>query len=321
MSRVWILGASDPEMEQIEKLLRECGETVLYAADDRGSRVTPGNMYRADCVVQEFAAEVDTDAYLVECDFARGSGLHLRVGSLIKIDHHRPGDPGHGKPPAEFLAASSLGQVISELAGLRASRSSLVGAPMLPWRALTGVPGAYPGKSLILRDWEGTGQAWLVSTCDAWRVVPTDLVYAAAADHCLGAAYRGECPGVDPDELMKFRAVQRAAFQGKPVEDILADIAKAQEVLNVADDLGWPGAANDLADMRRPEPIPELPEAATRLGIGYMSGPLTQPDGRRKFTCSGTVEQVAAWMKWAPGRGLTGIYGDPARGFAGGYEE
>ncbi len=32
-SRLWILGASDPEMEAIENLLRECGEHVVYATD------------------------------------------------------------------------------------------------------------------------------------------------------------------------------------------------------------------------------------------------------------------------------------------------
>src|SRR5690606_10966259 len=32
-SRLWILGAPDPEMEAIENLLRECGEHVVYATD------------------------------------------------------------------------------------------------------------------------------------------------------------------------------------------------------------------------------------------------------------------------------------------------
>jgi hypothetical protein len=30
--------------------------------------------------------------------------------------------------------------------------------------------------------------------------IPRRYVLAAAADHCLTAAYRGECPGVDPDD-------------------------------------------------------------------------------------------------------------------------
>src|SRR5690606_25622302 len=37
---------------------------------------------------------------------------------VVVIDHHRPGDPGYGRPPEEFLAASSIGQVITELARL-----------------------------------------------------------------------------------------------------------------------------------------------------------------------------------------------------------
>lgn len=77
---------------------------------------------------------------------------------------------------------------------------------------------------------------------------------------------------------------------------------------------------HDILDMRREVPIPELPEAACRLGLNYVSGPLVGPDLRKKFTCSGTPEAVTFFMKeWAPSNGLIDIYGDPARGFAGGY--
>src|SRR5690606_4181877 len=37
----------------------------------------------------------------------------------------------------------------------------------------------------------------------AWS--PDSPVFAAAADHCLAAAYRGECPGIDPNALMRWR--------------------------------------------------------------------------------------------------------------------
>lgn len=362
MTRLWILGAADPEMEAIEALLRECGETVAYAADDSGCRVTPHNMYRATRV----DAPDDVDLAVCECYLVECGGDYLDVWCATiagRIDHHRPGDPGYGRPPADFLAASSLGQVIVELGTLQT----------LTWRALTSVPGAYPSGSLIRRDWEGAGRAWLVSTGDAWRVIPEHLVLTAASDHCLGAAYRGECPGVDPDALMRFRAERRAAFHGRPVEDILADITATQAALRAApvwslppEDLphdyehdwsrsvcgscavDW--AQLGLRDMRQPvgcaqcggtggatgcgglsgydgachagpypRPWPELPEAATRLGVGYVSGPLVGPDGRRKYTCSGTAEQVAVWMRWATER-LEDVYGDPVRGFAGGYE-
>ena len=83
-----------------------------------------------------------------------------------------------------------------------------------------------------------------------------------------------------------------------------------------------------VRDMRRPTPVAELPEAAMRLGVGYMSGPLLDRDGREKFTVSGTEEEVALWMEAASevplwkshrGLGLVDIYGDPKRGFAGAY--
>src|SRR5690606_10871211 len=151
-------------------------------------------------------------------------------------------------------------------------------------------------------------------------------VLIAAADHCLGAAYRGECPGVDPDELMRWRAESRAKFQGRTVDEVLADVERAQAPLRAAPELGLlgdPCSAVVVRDMRQPvdqRPTRELPEAAVRLGIGYVSGPLVGPDGRQKITCSGTADQVRAFLDhWAPAQGLVDAYGDPARGFAGAY--
>src|SRR3990167_8299068 len=99
----------------------------------------------------------------------------------------------------------------------------------------------------------------------------------------------------------------------RSVEAILADVATAQAALAEAPEIAVSpqceqhrghagyvlcalcGEVEWVRDMRRPEPIPELPEAATRLGVGYVSGPLIGPDGRRKYTVSGTPEQVQAW--------------------------
>lgn len=351
MTRLWILGASDPEMQAIEALLAECGETVAYATA-AGARVHPGNMYRADAIRDADGAEITwspgcaPECYLVECD-APSTRAPIGNGWARQFDHHRPGDPGYGRPPAEFLPASSAGQVVTELARLG----------VLPrWRGThLGDGRAHDGVSV--GDWTAATLPGSYAT-----LVPREIVLAAAADHCLGAAYRGECPGVDPDRLMRWRAESRAAYQGRPVAEVLADVASAQEALREAPLLtlqgqdhcgptGLCGCGPDsygsdspiastyygtgdcycdcdgcsrpsvtVRDMRRPDPIAELPEAATRLGVGYMSGPLNQPDGRRKFTCSGSAEQVSAWMRWAPEHGLTDIYGDPARGFAGGYE-
>jgi hypothetical protein len=154
--------------------------------------------------------------------------------------------------------------------------------------------------------------------CWVYVVIPEDYILTAAADHCLAAAYRGECPGVDPDELMQWRAENRAAFQGRTPEEVLTDVRAAQQELLQAPQLDL-GTQQTLADMRRDDPVPELPEAATQLGVGYMAGPLIGPDGRKKYVCSGSPDQVNAWKRWALKNGFVDIYGDPARGFAGGY--
>jgi hypothetical protein len=207
---------------------------------------------------------VYTEVVMVECDLEP----HVTRGSHIeRIDHHRAGDRGYGRPPAEFASASSIGQVAAAL-----------GLEMTP-----------------------------------------GLLLVAAADHCLAAAYRGECPGVDPDELMRWRVVSRATFQGRDPSTLLVDIEATRRALRVASRVTL-GSSIDAADMRREPPWPELPEAAARENAGYISGPLTSPDGRRKITCVGTPDVVAAFLEcWAPAHGVIDCYGDPARGFAGGY--
>lgn len=352
--RIWILGAQDPEMEAIEKLLTECGETVIHALDERGQRVHPGNAY-TPCVrsgwelgemlrIRESAehcdprwtgpdgcsprvqaegtdyAFADCEIITVECEAPRLPpeimGVGGFAGPIIRcttVDHHRPGDPGFGRPPAEFLEASSLGQVISKLADL----------------------GTTPPEWEMIEDPRG-------STQHMRDVIPSRLVMIAAADHCLGAAYAGKCPGVAPEALGRFRAEERARFSGRDVSYLSADIesttgaiksaSKVQLAVNrccycgdIEQGCAWcscGGYCHDLsvADMRREPPWPELPEAGTRAGVSYIAGPLDCPDGRRKITCSGTPEVIEAFMRhWGPAQGLTDIYGDPARGFAGGY--
>lgn len=347
--RLWVLGAADPEMAAIESLLRECGEQVAYATVN-GERVHSGNAYSELTKVPTGYGTV----YAVEC-LGAGSAYDDPHGVVLerrRVDHHRAGDPGYGRPPSEFLAASSIGQVITELARLGVLPES--------WHRdylHAGTPGEW-----ILRGYRG---AWRVACaaegCVRGVDVPHDLVLTAAADHCLGAAYRGECPGVDPDELMRLRAESRAKFQGRSVGEILADIEAAQAALAdcprvslahtpgghcggslcgcreggygyggstrigtgdcYCDCSGCDAGDADIftADIRGRH-VPELPEAGTRYGISYIADGLPMPDGRRKIVCSGTADVVRAFLDhWAPSNGLVDCYGDPARGFAGGY--
>lgn len=289
---LFVLGASDPEMQAIEKLLIDGGVSYCYAVGADGQRVHTGNAYKsADTRWPDASGNGPAwggITHLVECGAVPSACLRPDV---VQVDHHRPGDPGYGKPPLKFLFASSAGQVIS-----------LLGIPEIPY----------------------------------------DLVMCAAADHCLTAAYRGECPGVDPEEVMAWRIKTRSEFQRKscktcgglgaieidysPVDcpdctesAILRKVESARSELRVADEIVL--APDTTARDMRGRKVAELPEASAREGLCFVSDGLRDPDGRAKVVCqSGSPEQIRAFMEfWAPAQGLVDIYGDPARGFAGGY--
>lgn len=202
--RIWVLGASDPEMEQIERLLSEAGQDFTYATVD-GQRVHPGNAYQAELP----AAATGTTVYLVECD-----GLQRPNGAeVVVIDHHRPGDPGYGRPPEDFLPASSIGQVIAELARLAFERGDSVSQYFPGWPMVDcgshegeysgrlpdgteldhdqifalGLDGVSPGQLVYARE-----LGWLLGIysgghecggCWSYVIVPNEVVLAAAADH------------------------------------------------------------------------------------------------------------------------------------------
>lgn len=345
MNRVWILGAPDPEMEMIEKLLRECGESVAHA-HARGARVHPGTAYRGEYVEYVthcgLAGTPGETWYLVECDLPIPDGAEKVV-----IDHHRPGDPGYGRPPEDFMAASSIGQVLSVLRG-------------------HGPAFFDAGEWITCDGGEPRDVGGFVIGMPYADTVPHEMVLAAAADHCLAHAYAGRCPGVDPDDLLAWRIVSRAKFQNRSAREILLDVEAAREALSdaprialsepVADlrhaytvstvlvepfaegatvDAAGVGDSREVVFGARDEGawdegghhtfvrrgVPELPEAAAHEGVAYLAS-VTDRDGREKIVLGGltTPEMVRAFMEqWAPAKGLTGIYGDPERGFAGGY--
>lgn len=109
---LFILGADDPEMVEIESILRSTGKVFKYALCN-GTRVHPGNAYVAD--------PVDTNRgplVLIECgprnlaDDVSLIGMFGAQGpSIFVIDHHQFGDPGFGLSPERFFEASSIGQL------------------------------------------------------------------------------------------------------------------------------------------------------------------------------------------------------------------
>jgi len=374
---IWVLGTSDPEMEAIEALLRECGQAVTYASID-GRRVTPAEAYRSNQRFHSGATFVR-----VECSWEGAEGPIC--------DHHNPGDPGYGRAPEAFFEASSIGQVVDLMSssgidipmwqqwapmsrhsrddipepGLRTHRIgtmdvrlACVAGPEMRWIDLGSVASTDEMSTRIVSA--------AMRVPKVMRIVPPQILMTAAADHCLAAAYRGACRGVDPDELMRWRAESRAKFQNRHPQAVLADVSVAVVALMAAPEVvlevtpgghcggesgscgcrsggygyGYGGdtgggngdcycdcigcAAGDhyvLARDMRGVHVPELPEASARLGMCFISDGLPGRDGRVKVVCqSGSPEQIDAFMRvFGPSIGLVDIYGDPARGFAGGY--
>lgn len=291
--RTWILGASDPEMALIERHLNEAGEEVLYAAV-HGRRVAAHEAYRATGLILPTGEPVlhprDGMVYLVECSVPVLDGSECDTAAIVRrIDHHRPGDPGYGRGPEEFLPASSIGQVLNALDPL---------GPM-----------------------EVRGGVWVFGA--GAKLVPAEVVWTAAGDHCPAAAYRGQCPGVDPDSLMEFRVRVAAAFQKRSVEAVMAEVNAAIAAIEAAPKIVLGGA--EVADLRSRGAIPSLPEASLRTGVPIIyqisnpTGPKVGILGAGEGSLAGPAPVVGFMQTWGPAQGLSGIYGDPARGYAGGY--
>lgn len=165
--------------------------------------------------------------------------------------------------------------------------------------------------------WEGSS---IGQVCNLLGVDPTpELRMVAAADHCLGAAYKGKCPGVNVTKLAIWRAEERAAFQRRHVDDILEDVHTAIKALHAAPESDLAPGAADLRSLPGGT-VAELPEASVITGKAAVAL-VTERDGRKKVVLLGaSPEQVLAFRERAPGAGLVGQYdGGPNRGFAGAY--
>lgn len=101
--RLYVLGADDPEMEEIILYLTVCGCAFVYATYN-GNRVNPQTAYCAD----PMPCESGTTLVFVECrprEFLAGEYF------VTYVDHHNDGDEGFNFPPSSFLLGSSLGQL------------------------------------------------------------------------------------------------------------------------------------------------------------------------------------------------------------------
>jgi hypothetical protein len=262
MSKLFVLGAKDPEMNRIYELLqRKIGHTVQYATKD-GVPCHPGNAYKCDPVSGE-------EVIYIEC---RPEGM-----AHAQIDHHWPGDPGYGLPSKRFWEASSLGQVYRLLGIMK-------------------------------------------------RPSQSDLVLAAM-DHCPAHAIRGECPGVSAEDVIE-RKIQEISVATKVSHDDVRDrINLMAKRLESAPEIEIGG--QHLKDLRQYDngsgyTLDLLTSQVATLAGGYavLLFARDREGDAVKWTVAGhcTPECIEAFKNtWGPANGLTGIYGVPSRGYAGGY--
>lgn len=259
---VFVLGAQDPEMREIERALRRTARPFVHAAR-RDQRSMPRTAYEADGVVRVSRAGRPMPAVLPPLEAA--AFVECTVAGhppLLRVDHHHPGDPGYEKGADAYLEGSSLGQVLQLL-------------EMEP----------NPTQRLL-----------------------------AAADHCLSAAYKGECAGVDPGELLFLRASWQARMSGRSLGDVVEGILHAgQQVRRHYD------SERGEAVFADPTAVPQdLAEGAAYVGKPVRYRQLL-PGGELKEMLKGAnAEHIERFMAAHDAAGRQ-VYGNPYRGYAGAY--
>jgi hypothetical protein len=215
IDKAWtfVLGAQDPEMREIERVVAGAGHPFVHAARGR-RRVSPKTAYEADAVVRVGADAVPRPAVLppkapavfVECA-VRG---HEPVR---RVDHHHPGDPGYAMAPEDYLGGSSIGQVLELLDREPTATQRLLAASdhCLTAAYQGACPGVDPHDLLFLRaSWRARMSGRTLSDVIAGI---TDA--AARVRQHLDSEF-GEARFLDPTEI-PLDLAEGAAYAGVPV--------------------------------------------------------------------------------------------------------
>ncbi|ANQ84961.1 hypothetical protein dqs_1923 [Azoarcus olearius] len=259
---IFVLGAQDPEMREIERMLRRAGRPYIHAARN-GQRCVPRTAYEANGVVRMSRSGQPMPAVLLP----RAPAVFVECSlpghpAALRVDHHNPGDPGYDKRAEAYLQGSSLGQVLQ-----------------------------------LLEMEPDTTQRLL-----------------AAADHCLTAAYRGECPGVDPGELLFQRAAWQAKMSGRSLGDVVDGILGAARQVERNFDSEF-GEALFLDPTEIP---PDLAEGAAYAGRPVRYRQLLPTHDLKEMLKGAEPEHIERFMAEHQQAGRE-VYGNPYRGYAGAY--
>lgn len=173
-----------------------------------------------------------------------------------------------------------------------------------------------PGFECGPKDfWKGSSVGQL---CNLLELPPTkELKLVAAADHCLSAAYKGLCPGIEPQDIAFFRLNSRAHAQGKKLSALMESISKAEEILNACDSIKIGDELVKIVPLDC-EDNSEITEAAARNGIALSYESRDRAGELKKGIIGAEASTVKLWMQEHKKTAIS-IYGCPQRGYAGAY--
>lgn len=210
---VFVLGAQDPEMREIERVLRRDKHSFVHAAY-RGERCVARTAYEAGNVVRMSRAGHPMPAVLLPA--APAVFVECTVQGhepVMRVDHHHPGDPGYEKTAEAYLEGSSLGQVL-RLLEMEANETQrlLAAADHCLTAAYQGIcPGVDPGELLFQRAaWQAKMSGRTLSD------VVDGIFHAAKQVHRHYDSESGEALFLDPTEV-PLDLAEGAAYAGKPV--------------------------------------------------------------------------------------------------------
>lgn len=210
---IFVLGAQDPEMREIARVLGKSLRRYHHAAKD-AQPVTTRNAYDADGVVNlarggQFSAALIlpyAPTAFVECTL-------LGREPVARVDHHHPGDPGYDMPPERYLEGSSLGQAL-RLLEIEASDTQrlLAAADHCLTAAYQGLcPRVDPGELLFMRaSWRARATGRTLSD------VLEGILHAAKQVRLSYDSEYGESLFLDPTVLPADLA-EGGAYAGHPI--------------------------------------------------------------------------------------------------------
>ncbi|MEX6780337.1 hypothetical protein [Pseudomonas aeruginosa] len=160
--------------------------------------------------------------------------------------------------------------------------------------------------------WEGSSIGQVASLIGGKH---SDFKLVAASDHCLSAAMRGECPGVDPKELMAWRITARSAMAKIQPWVLRRRIERASERVLELPRLNLGGVL--IADGSF-DSTPELRDAAALVQIPILTTRKTS-SGQIKIGLYGAEpDVVAVWLSSMRAADVVDhAYGNPHREYAG----